>query len=78
VSISGFSFKPASLEVSVGTIVVWTNQDSAAHTVSADDSSFESGTMATGGTFSHTFTKAGTYPYYCAFHPSMRATVVVK
>ncbi len=77
-TIQNFSFQPASLTVSVGTTVTWTNKDSTHHTVTADDGSFDSKALATGATFSQTFTKAGTYAYHCAIHPSMKATIVVQ
>ncbi len=58
---------------------MWTNQDTDAHTVSSDTGAWtESGTLATGTSFSHTFTKSGTYAYHCAFHPFMTAVVVVS
>ncbi len=78
VSIAGFSFKPATITVAVGATVTWTNQDSAGHTVTADDSSFTSERLATGATFSHTFATAGTFTYHCAIHSSMKATVTVQ
>lgn len=56
------------LTVKVGTTVVWTNLDNIQHSVTADDNSFDSGTLNNGGTFSQTFTKAGTFPYYCIYH----------
>jgi plastocyanin len=56
------------LTVKAGTTVVWTNLDSIQHSVTADDNSFDSGTLNKGGTFSQTFSKAGTFPYYCIFH----------
>jgi len=78
VSIASFSFQPAALTVSVGTTVTWTNNDSASHTVTADDGSFKSGTLGKGGTFSQTFATAGTFTYHCAFHSSMKATITVQ
>lgn len=78
VSIAGFSFQPATITVAVGATVTWTNQDSAGHTVTADDSSFTSERLATGATFSHTFATAGTFTYHCAIHSSMKATVTVQ
>ena len=62
------TFTPAQLTVKVGTTVVWTSEDNAPHTVTADDGSFDSGNMKKGDSFKFTFTKAGTYPYYCAYH----------
>lgn len=77
VKIASFAFDPASLTVKVGATVTWTNSDSPSHTVTADDGSFGSGSIATGATFKQTFAKAGTYAYHCAIHPSMKATIVV-
>jgi plastocyanin len=76
------TFTPAQLTVKVGTTVVWTSEDNAPHTVSADDGSFDSGNMKKGDTFEFTFTKAGNYPYYCAYHGTpggggMAGTIVV-
>lgn len=78
VAIANFAFSPASLTVKVGTKVTWTNNDSAAHTVTADQGAFDSGTLSPGGSYSFTFTKAGTYTYKCSFHAQMTATIVVQ
>ena len=78
VSIASFSFEPAEITISAGTTVTWTNNDSAGHTVTADDGSFKSDTLGTGATFSQTFTAAGTFAYHCAIHPSMKGTVTVR
>lgn len=77
VTIAGFAFDPASLDVAAGTTVTWTNQDSTQHTVTAADGSFESGAIAEGGTFSQTFDTPGTYAYACRFHPTMKGTITV-
>ena len=77
VTISGFAFGPASISVAVGSTVTWTNQDGTAHTVTADDGSFDSGSLAQGATFSQTFDTPGTYTYHCAIHSSMTGTVTV-
>ena len=68
VSIAGFQFSPGTLTVAVVTTVVWTNNESARHTVTADDGSFGSGTLAEGDVFEFTFDTPGTYAYYCRFH----------
>ena len=78
VTIQNFAFGPATLEVPVGTTVTWTNQDSASHTVTADDGSFDSKALATGATFQQTFSTAGTFTYPCSIHTSMKATITVK
>lgn len=77
VTIANFAFGPATLEVAAGTTVTWTNSDTTAHTVTADDGSFDSKSIASGSTFSQAFAKAGTYTYHCAIHPSMKATITV-
>ena len=77
VAIAGFAFEPASLEVPTGTPVTWTNQDGTQHTVTAADGSFNSGGLAEGGTFSHTFDTPGTYTYACSFHSRMQGTITV-
>lgn len=78
VQIVNFAFAPASITVAVGASVAWTNNDSVAHTVTADDKSFDSGNLDRGKTFSFTFTKAGTYTYHCAIHPNMKGAIVVQ
>jgi plastocyanin len=79
VTLQNFAFSPTSVTVKVGDTVTWTNKDSTGHTVTADDgTTFTSPTMATGATFSFTFTKAGTYAYHCSIHPSMTGTIVVQ
>ena len=75
VSIQGFAFNPASVTISTGDTVRWTNQDSATHTVKG--SSFESGSLAQGDTYEFTFTEPGVYDYACSIHPSMKGTVTV-
>lgn len=75
--IKNFSFIPNPIRVKAGTTVTWTNRDTTDHTVQANDGSFGSGHLAPGQTFSHTFTKAGTYAYHCAIHTYMTAEVIV-
>jgi plastocyanin len=77
-SIISFSFQPSSAKVNVGATVVWVNHDPVSHTVTADDGSFDSGPIATGASFSHTFTKEGTFSYHCKIHPSMHGTITVQ
>ena len=77
VSIANFAFSVSSLSVKSGTTVTWTNNDQTTHTVTADDGSFDSGNIAPGGKFTHTFNAAGTIAYHCSIHSSMTAKVVV-
>ena len=90
VAVQNFAFSPQTLTVKAGTNVTWTNSDSAPHTVTSTDGPstsasptglFDSGQLASGATFSFTFTRAGTYYYECTIHASMasmHATVIVK
>ena len=78
VAIGGFAFSPASITVSVGDTVTWTNNDPQTHTATADDASWNSGNIAGGGgTKAVTFTTAGTFPYHCAIHSSMTGSITV-
>jgi plastocyanin len=73
-----FGFTPATLEVRVGTTVVWKNRSSAPHTVTSDDgTTFDSGTLAVGGIFRFTFKTAGAFSYHCNVHPFMRSIIIV-
>src|SRR3989304_7843039 len=63
VTLEGLAFSPATLNVTAGTTVTWRNRDGVAHTVTADDNSFDSGYMAGGASFSHAFTEKGTFAY---------------
>jgi len=74
--ISGFAFSE-DLTVPVGTTVVIRNEDSAPHTFTADDGSFDSGSIDGGGTFEFTFTEAGTFAFHCNVHPAMTGTITV-
>jgi plastocyanin len=78
ITIQNFAFSPAALNVSVGTKVTATNLDGPTHTWTADDGSWDSGGLPTHASFSHTFTKAGTFKYHCSIHSSMTGVVTVS
>lgn len=78
VTIQNFAFSPATLTVKVGDKVTWTNQDSAGHSATADDGSFDTGVLPEGQSGSITFSKAGTYTYHCSVHPMMKGTIIVQ
>jgi plastocyanin len=78
VKIDNFSFSPATLTVTVGTTVTWTNHDDIPHTVVSDDKVFKSKVLDTDEKFSYTFDKPGVYPYFCSIHPKMTGKVVVQ
>jgi plastocyanin len=76
VVISSMAFTPNTLSVKTGTTLKWINNDSAPHTITANDRSFDSGPRTTGTSFSYTFPTAGTFEYVCSIHPrEMRARV---
>lgn len=86
-SLTTDAFQPNPVQANIGQKVVWTNDDSVPHTVSSGeaatpDGKFDSSPnfsplVSPGQTFSHTFEKAGKYPYFCQLHPNMVGTVVV-
>jgi len=78
VSIDNFSFGPQAITVPVGATVTWTNRDDIPHTVVSTDGVFKSKVRDTDEKFSYTFTKVGTYPYFCSVHPKMTGKVVVQ
>jgi len=61
-------YVPRNIVVKAGTTIVWTNNGSLHHTVTADAGTFTSGILLPGQTYSRTFNTVGTYPYYCVFH----------
>ncbi len=77
VEIRNASFEPASLSVTMGTIVTWINKDTIDHTVTSDTGLFDSGTIRSGGRFIFTFDAPGTYTYHCNLHADMRGQVLV-
>jgi plastocyanin len=77
VDIAGFAFSPQTITVAVGDTVTWTNADAQGHTATADDGSFDTGTIARNTSKSVTFDTAGTFAYHCRIHPSMTATISV-
>jgi plastocyanin len=78
VNIDNFVFGPQTITVPVGATVTWTNKDDIPHTSVSTDGVFKSKVLDTDEKFSYTFTKAGTYPYYCTIHPKMTGKVVVQ
>ena len=78
VKIDNFSFGPAELKVPVGTTVTWTNHDDIPHTAVSTDKMFKSKVLDTDEKFSFTFSKPGTYEYFCSIHPKMTGKVVVQ
>lgn len=77
VEIVEFTYQPDPVVVQVGGKVIWQNQDTAPHTATADDGSFDTGTIEKGKLGSATFKEAGTFTYFCEIHPTMHGTVEV-
>jgi plastocyanin len=77
VSVLDRSFSPGSVTIAPNGTVQWTNVSGRDHTVTADDGSFDSGTLIEGATWSLTFDAPGVYPYFCVIHPDMRGVVSV-
>jgi len=78
VSIVGMTYNPTPLTVKVGTVVRWTNTDSAPHTVTSNDGiTFSSPSINPGGTFNYTTITPGTFLYHCNFHAGMAGTLTV-
>lgn len=71
-------YRPTAVTVRVGGTVTWVNHDDDVHTVTSSTEAFTSAGIDTDETFSYTFTKPGTYQYFCRLHPLMTATIVVK
>jgi plastocyanin len=75
--IMNFAFMPARVEVSPGTRLLWTNEDSDPHTVASDKPGFASQALDTGQTYSKVLTRPGTFAYHCMIHPFMHGVVTV-
>jgi plastocyanin len=74
-----YGFAPATLTVTKGTRVEWSNASDAPHTVTSDSGTTLASSIISpsGGTFDFTFTQPGTYTYHCTVHPYMKGTIVV-
>jgi plastocyanin len=77
VEIVDFAYSPDPVRVQTGGKVIWQNMDSAPHTATADDGSFDTGTLEEGKLKSESFKEPGTYTYFCQIHPTMHGTVEV-
>src|SRR5215831_13070435 len=78
VIMKGIRFQPAELTVHPGETVEFKNEDIFAHTVTADDGSFDSGLIQPGSSWKMTVQKSGTIAYHCTPHPNMKAMLVTS
>ncbi len=77
VEIVDYAYDPDPVTIEEGGKVIWHNEDSVAHTATAEDGSFDTGTIEEGKIKSETFKEAGTYEYICSIHPTMHGTIEV-
>ena len=75
VAIKSMTFDPADLTVAVGDTVTFTNMDSAPHTGSAKDGSFETGKLSKGKSATVTIGAAGDHAYFCKIHTNMKGVI---
>ncbi|MGH9513063.1 MAG: cupredoxin domain-containing protein [Terriglobales bacterium] len=78
VRVDNFTFAPETLTVSVNSTVTWVNKDDVPHVIASTDGVFKSKALDTDDKYSYTFTKAGTFAYYCTVHPKMVGKIVVQ
>jgi plastocyanin len=78
VEIKDMAFSVPALEVAVGDTVTFTNADAAPHTATATDGSFDTGELTQGQSATITISQAGTFDYFCAVHPSMKASITAQ
>ncbi len=78
VNVDNFTFGPATLTVPANSTVTWVNKDDVPHVIASNDGIFKSKALDTDDKYSYTFTKAGTYSYYCSVHPKMVGKIVVQ
>ena len=78
IRVDNFTFAPVTLTVSQNRTVTWVNKDDIPHVIASNDGLFKSQALDTDDKFSYTFTKPGTYAYYCSIHPKMQGKVVVQ
>lgn len=74
----GYSPAVAVVIIGINNTVQWTNQDTAIHTVTSSNGTFDSGDIAQGQSFTYNFTKPGVYNYTCIYHSWMHGTIIVK
>jgi plastocyanin len=77
-TIKDFAFTPEPVKAKVDEVIAWTNNDSTAHTASLVDGSCGTQNIAGGAEGALVFHVAGTYPYRCNIHNSMKGTIEVE
>ncbi len=77
VNVVDYTFSPAEVKIPVGQTLTWNFADEAGHDVVSTEGAFKSEVLGSGGSYSFTFTRAGTFDYFCSIHPSMKGSVIV-
>jgi plastocyanin len=78
VKVDNFTFSPGTLAVPVNSTITWVNKDDIPHVIASNDGLFKSKALDTDQKYSFTFSKPGTYAYYCSIHPKMVGKIVVQ
>jgi plastocyanin len=78
VTVENMKFEPQSLTVRRGDRVVWVNKDLVPHTATANNHQFDSGNIAPQASWTYVASQDGTFEYSCIFHPTMKATLIVR
>lgn len=78
VTIQNGTFNPSTMNVTVGTTVMWINKANATQAVVSDSGLFSSGNLTNGMSYNYTFNQSGTYPYHSSINPSMTGTIIVS
>lgn len=79
IEIKEFKFIPETLTIKQGDTIIWTNKDSARHTVTSDSGGeLDSELLSKEESYSHTFNTKGEFAYHCTPHPYMEGKIIVK
>jgi plastocyanin len=78
IRVDNFTFGPETLTVPANSTVTWINKDDVPHVIASNEGLFKSKALDTDDKFAYTFTKAGTYSYYCSIHPKMVGKIIVQ
>jgi plastocyanin len=78
VTITGFSFVPATLTVAAGDTVTFINKDGSLHTATDRGNAFDTGRLSRNKQATITFASAGSFSYFCEVHPRMRGRIEVQ
>jgi len=78
VKVDNFTFAPETITVPANATVIWLNRDDVPHVIASTDGLFRSKALDTDDKYAFTFTKPGTYSYFCAVHPKMVGKIIVR